>query len=172
MTFPAQSPDLRRFPLVAGASRSVVRSPRSAAPRIRFLFVDSRVRFTLRSAYASRRTPCASLRSLRPGSGRTFTSKSSPMPGPPQRKQDARLGALLVLPPTAGSLRTHAESCRQGVTHGGAEFTKHGGPVEPPAPAEAKAQTSAPREALLGERHQVPIPAWGRCGLAFDHWCT
>ena len=82
MTFPAQSPDLRRFPLVAGASRSVVRSPRSAAPRIRFLFVDSRVRFTLRSAYASRRTPCASLRSLRPGSGRTFTSKSSPMPGP------------------------------------------------------------------------------------------
>ena len=86
MTFPAQSPDLRRFPLVAGASRSVVRSPRSAAPRIRFLFVDSRVRFTLRSAYASRRTPCASLRSLRPGSGRTFTSKSSPMPGPRQQK--------------------------------------------------------------------------------------
>ena len=86
MTFPAQSPDLRRFPLVAGASRSVVRSPRSAAPRIRFLFVDSRVRFTLRSAYASRRTPCASLRSLRPGSGRTFTSKSSPMPGPPQKQ--------------------------------------------------------------------------------------
>ena len=85
MTFPAQSPDLRRFPLVAGASRSVVRSPRSAAPRIRFLFVDSRVRFTLRSAYASRRTPCASLRSLRPGSGRTFTSKSSPMPGPPHQ---------------------------------------------------------------------------------------
>ena len=87
MTFPAQSPDLRRFPLVAGASRSVVRSPRSAAPRIRFLFVDSRVRFTLRSAYASRRTPCASLRSLRPRSGRTFTSKSSPMPGPPQSRR-------------------------------------------------------------------------------------
>ena len=89
MTFPAQSPDLRRFPLVAGASRSVVRSPRSAAPRIRFLFVDSRVRFTLRSAYASRRTPCASLRSLRPGSGRTFTSKSSPMPGPPLARRPA-----------------------------------------------------------------------------------
>ena len=87
MTFPAQSPDLRRFPLVAGASRSVVRSPRSAAPRIRFLFVDSRVRFTLRSAYASRRTPCASLRSLRPGSGRTFTSKSSPMPGPQHKRE-------------------------------------------------------------------------------------
>ena len=65
----------------------MVRSPRSAAPRIRFLFVDSRVRFTLRSAYASRRTPCASLRSLRPGSGRTFTSKSSPMPGPPQQRR-------------------------------------------------------------------------------------
>ena len=93
MTFPAQSPDLRRFPLVAGASRSVVRSPRSAAPRIRFLFVDSRVRFTLRSAYASRRTPCASLRSLRPGSGRTFTSKSSPMPGPPQQREGPGLAA-------------------------------------------------------------------------------
>ncbi len=95
MTFPAQSPDLRRFPLVAGASRSVVRSPRSAAPRIRFLFVDSRVRFTLRSAYASRRTPCASLRSLRPGSGRTFTSKSSPMPGPPQSRRARPFGRAL-----------------------------------------------------------------------------
>ena len=93
MTFPAQSPDLRRFPLVAGASRSVVRSPRSAAPRIRFLFVDSRVRFTLRSACASRRTPCASLRSLRPGSGRTFTSKSSPMPGPPHQTEGPGLAA-------------------------------------------------------------------------------
>ena len=82
MTFPAQSPDLCRFPLVAGASRSVVRSPRSAAPRIRFLFVDSRVRSTLRSAHASRRTPCASLRSLRPGSGRTFTSKFRGVWGP------------------------------------------------------------------------------------------
>ena len=99
MTFPAQSPDLRRFPLVAGASRSVVRSPRSAAPRIRFLFVDSRVRFTLRSAYASRRTPCASLRSLRPGSGRTFTSKSSPMPGPPHKKAEAPV--FQGLPPSA-----------------------------------------------------------------------
>ena len=100
MTFPAKSPDLRRFPLVAGASRSVVRSPRSAAPRIRFLFVDSRVRFTLRSAYASRRTPCASLRSLRPGSGRTFTSKSSPMPGPPHQKEgpDLSVGPFLQLP--------------------------------------------------------------------------
>ena len=97
MTFPAQSPDLRRFPLVAGASRSVVRSPRSAAPRIRFLFVDSRVRFTLRSAYASRRTPCASLRSLRPGSGRTFTSKSSPMPGPPQLAELDASNRLLQL---------------------------------------------------------------------------
>ena len=104
MTFPAQSPDLRRFPLVAGASRSVVRSPRSAAPRIRFLFVDSRVRFTLRSAYASRRTPCASLRSLRPGSGRTFTSKSSPMPGPPQSRRARPFGRALPVPSELGGL--------------------------------------------------------------------
>ena len=115
MTFPAQSPDLRRFPLVAGASRSVVRSPRSAAPRIRFLFVDSRVRFTLRSAYASRRTPCASLRSLRPGSGRTFTSKSSPMPGPPQSRRARPFGRTLPVQcelKARGGLKVKARSYR------------------------------------------------------------
>ena len=144
MTFPAQSPDLRRFPLVAGASRSVIRSPRSAAPRIRFLSVDSRVRFTLRSAYASRRTPCASLRSLRPGSGRTFTSKSSPMPGPPQSRRARPFGRTLPvqcerkargslkvkvrapsyrsrLPSTPPALR----SCRSRRPHGSSESQCH-----------------------------------------------
>ena len=91
MTFPAQSPDLRRFPLVAGASRSVVRSPRSAAPRIRFLFVDSRVRFTLRSAYASRRTPCASLRLPA-----TRFRVSDPGPGP----SGAHPEGGMIRPPT------------------------------------------------------------------------
>lgn len=45
MAFVAQPPDLRRFPLVARASRSHARSPWSAAPRIRFLFVGSRLRY-------------------------------------------------------------------------------------------------------------------------------
>ena len=45
MNFPAQSPDLRRFPLVARASRLFARSPWSPAPPIRFLFVDSRFRY-------------------------------------------------------------------------------------------------------------------------------
>src|SRR5690606_17357438 len=39
MAFPAQPPDLRRSALVARASRSSARSPCSAAPPIRFLFV-------------------------------------------------------------------------------------------------------------------------------------
>jgi hypothetical protein len=59
--FPAQSPDLRRFPLVARASRSIARSPWSAAPRIQFLFVDSRFRSPLLSAGSSRFQPCGSL---------------------------------------------------------------------------------------------------------------
>ena len=89
----------------------MVRSPRSAAPRIRFLFVDSRVRFTLRSAYASRRTPCASLRSLRPGSGRTFTSKSSPMPGPPPGEgEPGEPGAPLVATTTETTRVTFEEA--------------------------------------------------------------
>src|SRR5690606_18291804 len=41
MAFPAQPPDLRRSALVVRASRSRARSPCSAAPPIRFLFVGS-----------------------------------------------------------------------------------------------------------------------------------
>lgn len=41
-TFTAQSPDLRHFALITRASRSLARSPCSAAPFIRFLFIDSR----------------------------------------------------------------------------------------------------------------------------------
>ncbi|CAA9299083.1 MAG: hypothetical protein AVDCRST_MAG68-211, partial [uncultured Gemmatimonadetes bacterium] len=36
----------------------------------------------------SRSAPCGSLRSLRPSSGRTFTSGPSPMLGTPQRHRD------------------------------------------------------------------------------------
>src|SRR5688500_4974741 len=45
MAFPVQPPDLRRFALVVRASRSRARSPCSATPPIRFLFVGSRVRY-------------------------------------------------------------------------------------------------------------------------------
>jgi len=54
VAFAAPSPDLHRLPLVAGASRSLARSPRKALPDIRFLFVDSRFRSPLLSAPASR----------------------------------------------------------------------------------------------------------------------
>jgi hypothetical protein len=48
--FLAQPPDLRRLPLVARASRAIDRSPWSASPRIRFLFVGWRLRSPLPSA--------------------------------------------------------------------------------------------------------------------------
>ncbi len=81
MAFDAQPPDLRRSPLTAKASLFHASSPWIAAPSIRFLFVGSHLRYALPSARPSRDTPCASLRSLRSGHERTFTSKSSVMPG-------------------------------------------------------------------------------------------
>ena len=45
--FPARPPDLRRFALAIEASRSFARSPRLAAPSIRFLFVGPRFRSPL-----------------------------------------------------------------------------------------------------------------------------
>src|SRR5713101_4223651 len=61
VTFPAQPPDLRRLPLVARASRSLARSPWSAPPPIRFLFVGSRFRSPLLSALPLGHSPCGSL---------------------------------------------------------------------------------------------------------------
>jgi len=55
-TFRARPPDLRRLPLVAGASRSRARSPQEAPPRIRFLFVGP-----LLSLCASSRHPLAGM---------------------------------------------------------------------------------------------------------------
>jgi len=73
MAFAAQSPDLRRLPLVARASRSFARLPWVSAPLIRFLFVNSRLRYPLLSAPASRPVPfrvrlAVRSESLRPGS--------------------------------------------------------------------------------------------------------
>src|SRR5207245_9118895 len=61
LAFPAPPPDLRRRPLVTRASRSHARSPWSASPDIRFLFVGPQVRSPLPSASASRSPPCGSL---------------------------------------------------------------------------------------------------------------
>ena len=54
VAFPAPSPDLRRAPLVATASRSFARSPWDVPPLIRFLFVNARLRSPLLSAPPSR----------------------------------------------------------------------------------------------------------------------
>ncbi len=64
LTVPTRPPDLRRFPLVTGASWSLAHSPRSPAPCIRFLFVGPWVRSTLPPDARSPSRPCASLPSL------------------------------------------------------------------------------------------------------------
>jgi hypothetical protein len=66
------------------ASRSHARSPCSALPPTRFLSVSPRIRSPLLSALRSPSAPCGSLGGLRPTLRRTFTSKSSPMLGPPR----------------------------------------------------------------------------------------
>ena len=43
-SFPAQPPDLRHFALTTRASRFLARSPCSAAPSVRFLFIGSQLR--------------------------------------------------------------------------------------------------------------------------------
>jgi len=63
-SFAAQPPDLRRLPLVTRASRSRARSPWSATPFIRFLFIGPQLRSTLPPHTRSPSCSCASLRSL------------------------------------------------------------------------------------------------------------
>ena len=63
-SFTARPPDLRRRPLVTRASRSVARSPWSAPPSIRFLFIGPQLRSTLPPHTRSPSCSCASLRSL------------------------------------------------------------------------------------------------------------
>jgi hypothetical protein len=62
--FAARPPDLRRLALVTTASRSLARSPCSAPPRIRFLFVGPQLRSPLPSRQPHGPTLCGSLRSL------------------------------------------------------------------------------------------------------------
>ena len=89
LTFSARPPDLRSFALITRASRFYARSPCSATPCIRFLFIGSRLRFTLPLHARSPSRSCASLHSLWPTYERTFTSKIMPMPGvrEPQARQ-------------------------------------------------------------------------------------
>jgi len=84
--FAARPPDLRRLALVPRASRFLARSPCSAPPRIRFLFVGPQLRSPLPSRRPRGPTLCGSLRSPWPAHERTFTSKSMPMPGAPEKR--------------------------------------------------------------------------------------
>ncbi len=63
-TFAARPPDLRRLALVTRASRSSARSPCSAPPDIRFLFVGPQLRSPLPSRRPRGSTLCGLLRSL------------------------------------------------------------------------------------------------------------
>lgn len=80
-SFTAQPPDLRHFTLTTRALRFHARSPCSAAPCIRFLYIGSQFRSTLPPHGRSPFRSCASLRSLWSARGGTFTHKSAPMPG-------------------------------------------------------------------------------------------
>ena len=76
-------------PWSSRASRSFARSPCSAPPPIRFLFVGPRFRSPLPSHARSPSRSCGSLRSRWPASGRTFTSKTAPMLGAQTEKPGA-----------------------------------------------------------------------------------
>jgi hypothetical protein len=80
-SFPAQPPDLRHFALTMRASRSRARSPCSATPHIRFLFIGSQYRSALPPHGRSPFRSCAPLRSLWSAHGGTCTRKSTPMLG-------------------------------------------------------------------------------------------
>ena len=94
-SFPAQSPHLRRLALTTRASRSLARSPCSASPSMRFVFLDSRFRSTLPPHARSPSRSCASLRSRWSTHGRTSTSKIAPMLGAPMRTPRAGRGVAL-----------------------------------------------------------------------------
>src|SRR5207237_5186655 len=64
LAFAARPPDLRRLALVTRASRLRARSPCSAPPSIRFLFVGPQLRSPLPSRRPRGPTLCGSLRSL------------------------------------------------------------------------------------------------------------
>src|ERR1035441_2950199 len=84
-SFTARPPDLRHRNLVTRASRFIARSPCSAPPSIRFLFIGPQFRSTLPPHNRSPSCSCASLHSLRPACDGTCTRKSAPMLGA-QRK--------------------------------------------------------------------------------------
>ena len=93
-SFTAQSPHLRHLALTTRASQPFACSPCSAAPQMRFVYLDSRFRSTLPSHARSPSRSCASLRSLWSARGRTCTSKIAPMLGA-QKARSAGLAASL-----------------------------------------------------------------------------
>jgi hypothetical protein len=101
-SFPAQPPDLRHSALTTRASRLHARSPCSAAPSIRFLFIGSQFRSTLPPHSRSPFRSCASLRSLWSAHGETCTRKSAHMLGahekrPPQRAPSFPFSSAIYL---------------------------------------------------------------------------
>src|SRR5690606_12685997 len=90
LSFVARPSDLRRLSLATRASRSLARSPWTAPPRIRFLFVGPRLRSPLPPHGRSPFPSCVSLRLLWPAHERTFTTKTAPTPGAPNRAVEER----------------------------------------------------------------------------------
>jgi hypothetical protein len=86
MAFPAQPPDLRRlsFGRESFAFHGTLTLLGNASYPVSVRRLDG-FATPLLSALPSRSAPCGSLRSLRPSSGRTFTSGPSPMLGTPMK---------------------------------------------------------------------------------------
>ncbi len=118
--FTARPPDLRRLSLGHRSFAVIARSPRSASPRIRFLYIGPRFRSPLPSHGRSPFRSCGSLRSRWPAFERTFTSKVSAHAGRTERRAAAgdppsgRLPRQLRLRGAAGSSPDRpAASCRR-----------------------------------------------------------
>jgi hypothetical protein len=108
-SFTAQPPDLRHVALTTRASRLRARSPCSAAPSIRFLFIGSQFRSTLPPHGRLLFRSCASLRSLWSACGGTFTHKSAPLPGAHEKTAGAKAGRVARVRVDQPLLRRPAE---------------------------------------------------------------
>ena len=103
--FSAQPPDLQPAPLMDLDFVVMGRLVRRRMPRIRFLFIGSRLCSTLPSDPASRRRPCASLGlHLHQAVQGTFTLKLANMLGTPNRDRGKPRGSTLPHHRTYGSV--------------------------------------------------------------------
>ena len=89
-SFAAQPPDLRRLALITRASRFHARSPCSATPSIRFLFIGSQLRFPFPHSVALMQLRFASFAVI--NSREDLYLQCAPVPGAPKTTKPAPAG--------------------------------------------------------------------------------